>query len=82
MKLSADHRIKDVVEFILRSFGSRFHISAVGNDILEHFLDNTLRGQVAGLCAGAVLKADGAEEVDVSAFLAFCSAREATSKSS
>ena len=26
---------------------------------MEHFLDNTLRGQVAGLCAGAVLKADG-----------------------
>lgn len=59
MKLSADHRIKDVVEFILSSFGSRFHIGAVGDDILEHFLDNTLRGQIAGLCAGAVLKADG-----------------------
>ena len=47
------------LSFILSSFGSRFHIGAVGDDILEHFLDNTLRGQVAGLCAGAVLKADG-----------------------
>ena len=56
---SGDHGRKDFVQFILGGLGGGFHVGAVGDDILEHLLDDALVGQQAGLGAGPVLEADG-----------------------
>src|SRR5699024_406955 len=56
---SGDHGCKDLVQFVLSGLGGGLHVGAVGDDVLEHLLDNALVGQQAGLGAGAVLEADG-----------------------